>query len=206
MRKDLLNTKLKDIKPSATLTMSSKASAMKAEGLPVINLAVGEPDYDTPDTIKQSAHRAIDDGRTKYTDVPGVKILREAICAKFKRENDLHYESNQIIVSSGAKQTLFIGLSATINPGDEVIIPSPYWLSYIDMTMLAGGKAVVVPCDRSQGFKITPEQLENAITSRTKWLILNSPGNPTGSVYSYEELQGTRRSVKKTPSCFNNVR
>lgn len=188
MRKDLLNLNLANVKPSATLTMSAKAAAMKAQGLAVINLAVGEPDYDTPDSIKTAAHKAIDDGKTKYTEVAGVKALREAICAKFLRENNISYLPEQIIVSSGAKQTLFVGLSSTLNARDEVIMPAPFWLSYMDMIVLAGGTPVVVPCDVESNFKITPRKLKEAITPKTKWLILNSPNNPTGAVYSEAEL------------------
>ncbi len=188
MRNDLLNRNLANIKPSTTLTMSARAAAMKAGGLPVINLAVGEPDYDTPDAIKSAAKKAIDEGKTKYTPVEGVKPLREAICAKFLRENALSYTPDQIIVSSGAKQTLFVGLAATINPGDEVILPAPFWLSYMDMILLAGGVPVVVQCSAGNSFKLTMQQLQDAITPKTKWLMLNSPSNPTGAVYKEAEL------------------
>ena len=199
MRKDLLNRNLVNIKPSATLTMSAKAAAMKAEGLPVINLAVGEPDYDTPDSIKAEAKKAIDSGKTKYTPVEGVKALREAICAKFLRENDLAYKYDQVIVSSGAKQTLFVALAATINEGDEVILPAPFWLSYLDMVLLAGGTPVIVECGPENGFKITPKQLQDAITPRTKWVIINSPSNPTGAVYSEAELYALGQVLIKNP-------
>ncbi len=202
MRRDLFSTRLNSAKPSTTLMMSSKASAMKRDGLPVINLAVGEPDYDTPDIIKTSAHKAIDDGKTKYTDVTGIKLLREAICAKFLRENHLEYEPKQIIVSSGAKQTLFIGLFATINDGDEVIIPAPYWLSYIDMVMLTGGNPVIIECKVENKFKMTPKQLQQAITSRTKWLIINSPNNPTGIVYSHDELKAIGDVLLQNPHVY----
>jgi aspartate aminotransferase len=199
MRPDLLNRNLANIKPSATLTMSAKAAAMKAEGLPVINLAVGEPDYDTPDSIKAAAKRAIDEGKTKYTPVEGVKPLREAICAKFLRENDLSYKYDQVIVSSGAKQTLFVALAATINEGDEVILPAPFWLSYLDMVLLAGGKPVVVQCGPENSFKITSKQLQDAITPKTKWIIINSPSNPTGSLYSEAELYALGQVLLKNP-------
>jgi aspartate aminotransferase len=175
MRRDLLNANLQNIKPSATLTMSARAAAMRAEGLPVINLAVGEPDYDTPDAIKALAKRAIDDGKTKYTPVEGVKPLREAICTKFLRENDLVYTPDQIIVSSGAKQSLFLGLAATVNKGDEIILPAPFWLSYMDMILLSGGTPIIVQCGSDNGFKLTPQQLQETITPKTKWLMLNSP-------------------------------
>ena len=199
MRKDLLNTNLQNIKPSVTLTMSAKAATMKAEGLPVINLAVGEPDYDTPNTIKALAKKAIDSGKTKYTPVEGVKILREAISAKFLRENNLSYTPEQIIVSSGAKQSLFLGLAATINHGDEVILPAPFWLSYMDMTLLAGGKPIIVQCGPSTGFKLTPQQLQEAITDKTKWLMLNSPSNPTGALYTEAELYGLGQILLQYP-------
>lgn len=199
MRKDLLNINLKNVKPSATLTMSSKAAEMRAEGLPVINLAVGEPDYDTPDSIKAAAKKAIDEGKTKYTDVAGVKPLREAICAKFLRENQLSYSPDQIIVSSGAKQTIFVALQSTINNGDEVILPAPYWLSYMDMVLLAGASPVVVQCSVESDFKLTPQQLKEAITPRTKWLILNSPNNPTGEVYSEAELFALGQVLLENP-------
>lgn len=199
MRKDLLNIKLKNVKPSATLTMSSKAAAMRAEGLPVINLAVGEPDYDTPDSIKAAAKKAIDEGKTKYTDVAGIKPLREAICAKFLRENQLSYTPEQVIVSSGAKQTIFVALQSTINDGDEVILPAPYWLSYMDMVLLAGATPVVVQCSVKNDFKLTPQQLKESITPNTKWLILNSPNNPTGEVYSEAELFALGQVLLENP-------
>lgn len=199
MKDDLLNRNLANIKPSATLTMSARAASIKAQGLPVINLAVGEPDYDTPDAIKAVAKKAIDDGKTKYTPVEGVKPLRDAICAKFLRENGISYTPDQIIVSSGAKQTLFVGLAATINPGDEVILPAPFWLSYMDMTLLAGGTPVVVQCLAGNGFKLTPQQLQGAITPKTKWLMLNSPSNPTGAVYSEAELYALGQVLLQNP-------
>lgn len=199
MRKNFLNVNLKNVKPSATLTMSSKAAAMRAEGLPVINLAVGEPDYDTPDSIKLAAKKAIDEGKTKYTDVAGVKSLREAICSKFLRENNLHYTPDQIIVSSGAKQTIFVALQSTINDGDEVILPAPYWLSYMDMVLLAGGTPIVVQCPESNNFKLTPQQLQEVMTPKTKWLILNSPNNPTGEVYSEAELFALGQVLLQNP-------
>ena len=188
MRSDLLNIKLQHVKPSATLTMSSKAAEMRAKGMPVINLAVGEPDYDTPNAIKEAAHKAIDEGKTKYTAVEGIKPLREAICNKFARENNLHYTPEEIIVSSGAKQTIFLALASTINDGDEVILLAPYWLSYMDMILLTGGTPIVVLCPSHNNFKVTPQQLADAITPKTKWLMINSPSNPTGSIYSEAEL------------------
>lgn len=199
MRHDLFNHNLKNVKPSATLTMSAKAAEMKSMGLPVINLAVGEPDYDTPDAIKVVAKKAIDDGKTKYTSVEGIKPLREAICTKFLRENELSYTPEQIIVSSGAKQTLFVALASTINPGDEVILLAPYWLSYMDMILLSGGTPVIVNCTPNNHFKVTPEQLQSAITPQTKWVIINSPSNPTGAVYSKDELKAIGNMLLKYP-------
>jgi aspartate aminotransferase len=199
MRRDLLNANLQNIKPSATLTMSARAAAMRSEGLPVINLAVGEPDYDTPDAIKALAKRAIDDGKTKYTPVEGVKPLREAICTKFLRENDLVYTPDQIIVSSGAKQSLFLGLAATVNKGDEIILPAPFWLSYMDMILLSGGTPIIVQCGSDNGFKLTPQQLQETITPKTKWLMLNSPSNPTGAVYTEAELYALGQILLKHP-------
>lgn len=199
MRQDLLNKNLKNVKPSATLTMSTKAAAMKAEGLPVINLAVGEPDYDTPDSIKTLAKKAIDEGKTKYTPVEGIKPLREAICKKLLRENALTYTPEEVIVSSGAKQTLFVGLASTINSGDEVILLAPYWLSYMDMILLAGGSPVIVNCTGINHFKVTPQQLKEAITPKTKWLIINSPSNPTGSVYTEAELYALGQVLLENP-------
>ncbi len=199
MIKNFFNFNLKNVKPSATLTMSGIAAKMRAEGLSVINLSVGEPDYDTPDAIKNAAHQAIDSGKTKYTDVRGIKPLREAICAKFLRENDISYKPEQIIVSSGAKQTLSIALASTINDGDEVILPAPYWVSYMDMIFLVGGKPVVVNCHASNNFKLTPKLLQEAITPKTKWVIINSPSNPTGEIYSEAELYALGQVVIQNP-------
>ena len=199
MRQDLFNINLKNVKPSATLTMSSRAAAMKAEGLPVISLAVGEPDYDTPDSIKAAAHKAIDEGKTKYTDICGVKPLREAICAKLLRENGISYTPDQIIVSSGAKQTIYVALASTLNDGDEVILPAPYWLSYMDMILLAGGQPKVVQCPESSNFKLTPQLLQESINSKTKWLIINSPSNPSGEVYSEAELYALGQVLLQHP-------
>jgi aspartate aminotransferase len=199
MIKNFFNSNLKNVKPSATLTMSGIAAKMRAEGLPVINLSVGEPDYDTPDSITNAAHQAIDNGKTKYTDVRGIKPLRDAICAKLLRENNVSYKPEQIIVSSGAKQTLAVALASTINPGDEVILPAPYWVSYMDMIFLVGGTPVVVNCNASNNFKLTPKLLQDAITPKTKWVIINSPSNPTGEIYSEAELYALGQVVLKNP-------
>ena len=180
---------LNRIQPSATIAISNKAMALKAEGRDIIGLAAGEPDFDTPDTIKEAAIAAIRAGKTKYTPVDGIPELKKAICAKFKRENGLDYTPSQVSVGSGGKQVLFNALMATVNPGDEVIVPAPYWVSYPDIVMLAGGTPVIVECRLEHGFKLQADTLERAITARTKWLILNSPSNPSGAAYSRAELK-----------------
>src|SRR5271168_5491758 len=180
-----LAARLARIKPSATIAVTDKARALKAAGRDVIGLGAGEPDFDTPDNIKEAAIRAIRDGKaSKYTAVDGIPELKAAIARKFKRENELTYKPSQIIVSTGGKQVLFNALLATLNPGDEVIVPAPYWVSYPDMVNLADGTPVPVTCGENTGFKLRPEALEAAITPRTKWLILNSPSNQTGAGYS----------------------
>ncbi len=176
------------IKPSATIAVTSKARELKAAGRNVIGLGAGEPDFGTPQNIKEAAIRAIRDGKTKYTAVDGIPELKAAIAAKFKRENDLDYEPSQISVGSGGKQVLYNALMATVNPGDEIVIPAPYWVSYPDMAALAGGAPVPISATIETGFKITPEALERAITPATKWLIFNSPSNPTGAAYTKSEL------------------
>jgi len=186
----LLKDSLSRIKPSATMAVTDKARALKASGRDVIGLGAGEPDFDTPDNIKEAAVKAIMSGKAaKYTAVEGLAELKQAIVGKFKRENNLEYKPNQIIVSTGGKQVLFNALMVTLNPGDEVIIPAPYWVSYPDMVLLAGGEPVIVPSRMEDGFKITPEALEKAITPRTKWIIFNSPSNPTGAAYTKAELK-----------------
>ncbi|MEX2517896.1 MAG: pyridoxal phosphate-dependent aminotransferase [Paracoccaceae bacterium] len=177
------------VKPSATIAVTSKARELKAAGRDVIGLGAGEPDFDTPENIREAAKGAIDAGHTRYTAPDGIPELKEAICAKFKRENGVDYKPNQIIVSTGGKQVLYNALVATLNPGDEVIIPAPYWVSYPDMVLLAGGEPVTIVAGIETSFKITPEQLEAAITPKTKWLIFNSPSNPTGAGYSAAELK-----------------
>ncbi len=186
----LLKDSLSRIKPSATMAVTDKARALKAAGRDVIGLGAGEPDFDTPDNIKQAAIKAIESGRaSKYTAVEGLAELKQAVVDKFKRENHLDYKTNQIIVSTGGKQVLYNALMVTLNPGDEVIIPAPYWVSYPDMVLLAGGEPVVVPTSMEDGFKMKPEALERAITPRTKWIIFNSPSNPTGAAYTKAELK-----------------
>jgi len=181
--------RLSRIKPSPTIAVTTKAAELKAAGVDVIGLGAGEPDFDTPDNIKDAAKAALDAGKTKYTPVAGTPELRKAIVAKFKRENDLEYTIDEITVGCGGKQTLFNALFATLNPGDEVIIPAPYWVSYPDMTLMAEGVPVVVECQEENDFKITAAELEAAITPKTKWVVLNSPSNPTGAAYSRAELR-----------------
>lgn len=197
MRKDLIAKRLEKIKPSATLALAAKAQALKAEGKDVIGLAVGEPDFDTPAFIKDAAKKAMDEGKTKYTPVPGTPELRKAIAAKFKRENNLEYTPEQVIVSTGGKQVLYNAFMATLNAGDEVIIAAPYWLSYPEMVALCEGKPVIVQTTGESGFKMTPAALEKAITPATKWVIINSPSNPTGAAYTREELKALGDVLKK---------
>ncbi|MEQ5776673.1 aspartate transaminase [Thalassospira sp. NFXS8] len=181
--------RLSRIKPSPTIAVTTKAAELKAAGVDVIGLGAGEPDFDTPDNIKDAAKAALDAGKTKYTPVAGTPELRKAIVAKFKRENDLEYTIDEITVGCGGKQTLFNALFATLNPGDEVVIPAPYWVSYPDMALMAEGTPVIVECQEENDFKITAAELEAAITPKTKWLVLNSPSNPTGAAYSRAELR-----------------
>ncbi|EKF43524.1 pyridoxal phosphate-dependent aminotransferase [Nitratireductor indicus] len=180
---------LSRVKPSATIAVSQKARELKAQGRDVIGLGAGEPDFDTPDNIKKAAIDAINRGETKYTPVSGIQPLREAISAKFKRENNLDYDWKQTIVGTGGKQILFNALMATLNPGDEVVIPSPYWVSYPEMVALCGGTPAFAETSIDNGFKLTPAALEKAITPKTKWLIMNSPSNPSGAAYTSDELK-----------------
>ena len=181
--------RLSRIKPSPTIAVTTKANELKAAGKDVIGLGAGEPDFDTPDHIKAAAKAAIDAGQTKYTAVPGTPALRKAICDKFKRDNGLDYTPEQIQVACGGKQNIYNALLATVNPGDEVIIPAPYWVSYPDITLLAEGEPVFVDCPKEQGFKMTADALEAAITDKTKWVIINSPSNPTGAGYTYDDMK-----------------
>ena len=194
-----LSAALDRVKPSATIAVTDKARALKAAGRNVIGLGAGEPDFDTPDNIKQAAIKAIKDGKTKYTDVGGIPELKQAVINKFKRENELSYKPNQIIIGTGGKQVLYNALMATINPGDEVIIPAPYWVSYPEMVALAGGETVPVICTAEHEFKLRAADLEKAITPKTKWIILNSPSNPTGSAYSRAELKAITDVLVKHP-------
>ncbi|MEJ8560119.1 pyridoxal phosphate-dependent aminotransferase [Yoonia sp. GPGPB17] len=184
-----LSATLNRVKPSPTITVTTKAAELKAAGRDVIGLGAGEPDFDTPQNIKDAAVAAIAAGKTKYTAVDGIPELKEAICAKFKRDNDLAYEPAQVTVGTGGKQVLYNAFMATLNPGDEVIIPAPYWVSYPDMVLLAGGTPVTVEATLEANFKITAAQLEAAITPKTKWFLFNSPSNPTGAGYSWSELK-----------------
>jgi aspartate aminotransferase len=194
-----LSAALDRVKPSATIAVTDKARALKAAGRNVIGLGAGEPDFDTPANIKLAAIHAIEAGKTKYTDVTGIPELKEAIIAKFQRENGLAYKPNQVIVSTGGKQVLYNALVATLNPGDEVIIPAPYWVSYPEMVALAGGESVPVVCPAETGFKLKAADLEKAITPRTKWLILNSPSNPTGAAYTRAELKALTDVLVRHP-------
>ncbi|WP_278582367.1 pyridoxal phosphate-dependent aminotransferase [Prevotella denticola] len=190
-----LSDRLKRLAPSATLAMSQKSSEMKAQGIDVINMSVGEPDFMTPGFIKEAGKKAIDDNYSKYSPVPGYPVLREAIARKLKRENGLDYAASEIIVGTGGKQGVCNAILALVNPGDEVVIPAPYWVSYPQMVKLAGGTPVIVPAGIGQDFKITAAQLEAAVTPKTKLVIFCSPSNPTGSVYSEEELGGLAKVV-----------
>ena len=193
---------LRRIKPSATLAADAKARELKAAGRNVISLAAGEPDFDTPDNIKDAAIKAIRDGKTKYTNVDGIPELKEAICAKFARENGLSYKPSQVNVSPGGKPVIYNAMVASLNPGDEVIIPAPYWVSYPDMVLLAGGEPVRVATGAETGFKMRPEDLEAAITPKTKWLILNSPSNPSGAAYTKAELRGLADVLLRHPQVW----
>ncbi|MDB5629341.1 MAG: aatA, partial [Tardiphaga sp.] len=198
----LLSAALDRVKPSATIAVTDKARQLKAAGRNVIGLGSGEPDFDTPANIKLAAIHAIEAGKTKYTDVGGIPELKQAIIDKFKRENGLTYAPNQIIVGTGGKQVLYNALMATLNPGDEVIIPAPYWVSYPEMVALAGGESVPVVCDARSGFKLQAADLEKAITPKTKWIILCSPSNPTGAAYSRSELKALTDVLVKHPQVW----
>ncbi len=197
-----ISDSLNRIQPSATIAISTKAMTLKAEGRDVIGLAAGEPDFDTPQNIKDAAIKAIQAGKTKYTAVDGIPELKKAICDKFKRENNLDYKPSQVSVGTGGKQVLFNALMATVNPGDEVIVPAPYWVSYPDIVMLAGGTPVFVEGKLENGFKLQAADLEKAITSKTKWLILNSPSNPSGAAYSRAELKALTDVLVKHPNVW----
>ena len=198
----ILSESLSRIKPSPTMAVVKKATELKSAGKDIISLGAGEPDFDTPENIKQAAIQAIKDGKTKYTVVDGTIELKRAVIGKFKRENNLIYNEKQVSVGVGGKHVIFNAILATINPGDEVLIPAPYWVSYPDIVLLAGGTPVVVECEESADFKILPEQIEKNVTKNTKWIILNSPSNPTGSVYSEQELKDIGEVLKKFPNVY----
>jgi aspartate aminotransferase len=193
----IISNSLKRIKPSPTIAVTQKARELRAAGKDVIGLGAGEPDFDTPDNVKRAAIKAIKDGDTKYTAVDGTPALKKAIINKFKRENNLTYTADQITVGTGGKQVLYNAFMATVNKGDEVIIPAPFWVSYPDMVLLAGGKPKIVKCSEADGFKLTPKSLKKAITKNTKWLILNSPSNPTGAGYTKKEINDLAKVLIK---------
>jgi aspartate aminotransferase len=196
---NIVSNNLKRIKPSPTLAVTQKARELKAAGKEVISLGAGEPDFDTPENIKQAAIKAINDGDTKYTAVDGTPVLKNAIIKKFKRENNLDYQADQITVGAGGKHVIYNAMVATLNEGDEVVIPARYWVSYPDIVLLAGGTPIILRCNEKQGFKINPSELEKSITKKTKWIILNSPSNPTGACYSEEDIREIAKILIKHP-------
>ena len=198
----IISNNLKRIKPSPTIAVTQKAKELKASGKDIIGLGAGEPDFDTPDNIKEAAIKAIKDGDTKYTAVDGTPTLKNAIIKKFKRENNLDYKLDQITVGTGGKQVIYNAMMATLNDGDEVVIPAPYWVSYPDIVLLAGGTPVILECNEKQEFKIRPSDLEKSITKKTKWIILNSPSNPTGACYAEKDIKEIGKILEKHPHVF----
>jgi aspartate aminotransferase len=198
----IISNNLKRIKPSPTIAVSTKAREMRANGKDVIGLGAGEPDFDTPDNVKEAAIDAIKKGDTKYTAVDGTPDLKKAIVEKFKRENNLNYTTDQITVGTGGKQVIYNTFMATLNKGDEVIIPAPFWVSYPDMVLLAGGTPKIIKCEEKDGFKLSPKKLEKAISKKTKWLILNSPSNPTGAGYTKKEIEDLSKVLLKHKKIF----
>ena len=198
----IVSNTLKRIKPSPTIAVTQKARELKASGKDIIGLGAGEPDFDTPENIKQAAIRAIKDGDTKYTAVDGTPALKDAIIKKFKRENNLDYQVDQITVGAGGKHVIYNAMMATLNEGDEVVIPAPYWVSYPDIVLLAGGTPIILECNEKQGFKIKPLELEKVITKKTKWIILNSPSNPTGACYSEDDIREIGKILIKHPNVY----
>jgi len=198
----IISNNLKRIKPSPTIAVTQKARELKASGKDIIGLGAGEPDFDTPDSIKQAAIKAIKDGDTKYTAVDGTPALKDAIVKKFKRENNLEYQVDQITVGAGGKHVIYNAMMATLNEGDEVVVPAPYWVSYPDIVLLAGGKPVILECNEKQGFKINPSELEKSITKKTKWIILNSPSNPTGACYSEKDIKEIAKVLEKNSHVY----
>ena len=195
----IISDSLKRIKPSPTIAVTQKARELRAAGKDVIGLGAGEPDFDTPDNIKEAAIKAIKDGDTKYTAVDGTSDLKKAIVDKFKRENNLNYTTDQITVGAGGKHVIYNLMMATLNKGDEVIIPAPYWVSYPDIVLLAGANPIVIECSEEQGFKLTAKDLESSITNNTKWIILNSPSNPTGACYTEQEIKNLAQVLRRKP-------
>ena len=198
----IISDSLKRIKPSPTIAVTQKARELRAAGKDVIGLGAGEPDFDTPDNIKKAAIKAIKSGDTKYTAVDGTPALKKAIVDKFKRENKINYSTDQITVGTGGKQVLYNTFMATLNKGDEVIIPAPFWVSYPDMVLLAGGKPKIIKCTEQEGFKLTAKKLKKAISKKTKWLILNSPSNPTGAGYSKKEIQNLAKVLVRNKKVY----
>ena len=198
----IISDSLKKIKPSPTIAVTQKARELKAAGKDVIGLGAGEPDFDTPENIKQAAIKAINGGDTKYTAVDGTPALKKAIVEKFKKENNLDYTTDQITVGAGGKHVIYNAMMATLNEGDEVIVPAPYWVSYPDIVLLAGGKPVIMGCDEKQGFKINPSDLEKFITPKTKWIILNSPSNPTGACYTEKDIREIAKVLENHPHVY----
>ena len=198
----IISNNLKRIKPSPTIAVTTKAREMRASGKDVIGLGAGEPDFDTPDNVKEAAIRAIKNGETKYTAVDGTPDLKKAIVEKFKRENNLNYTTDQITVGTGGKQVIYNTFMATLNKGDEVIIPAPFWVSYPDMVLLAGGTPKIIKCEEKDGFKLSAKKLEKAISKKTKWLILNSPSNPTGAGYTKKEIEDLSKVLLKHKKIF----
>ena len=196
------STALRRVKPSATLAATDKARELARQGKNIISLSVGEPDFDTPENVKQAAIKAIVDGKTKYTNTDGILELKQAVCAKFERENGLTYKPSQINVSPGGKAVLFNAFTASLSPGDEVVIPAPYWVSYPDMVLLAGGEPVIAATSMKNGFKLKPAELEAAITPRTRWLLLNSPSNPSGAAYTRAELRALADVLLRYPDIW----
>jgi aspartate aminotransferase len=198
----IISNNLKRIKPSPTIAVTQKARELRASGKDIVGLGAGEPDFDTPDNIKQAAIKAIKDGDTKYTAVDGTPALKDAIIKKFKRENKLDYQADQITVGAGGKHVIYNAMMATLNKGDEVVIPAPYWVSYPDIVLLAGGTPIILECNEKQGFKIKPLELEKVITKKTKWIILNSPSNPTGACYSEDDIREIGKILIKHPHVY----
>ncbi len=198
----IISNSLKKIKPSPTIAVTQKARELKAAGKDVIGLGAGEPDFDTPENIKQAAIKAINDGDTKYTAVDGTPALKKAIVKKFKKENNLDYTTDQITVGAGGKHVIYNAMMATLNEGDEVIVPAPYWVSYPDIVLLAGGKPIVMECNEKQGFKLNPSDLEKFITPKTKWIILNSPSNPTGACYTEKDIREIAKVLENHPHVY----